>query len=67
MNPHRPRPKRGRPQDPQRNAALASGAIRYMSRKPCRHGHKGERYVSTGACVACYSADRADEFSDIFN
>lgn len=61
------KPKRGRPQDPQRNAALAANAIRYQG-KPCRKGHSGERYVSTGACVACHGvAVTPDEYANLFD
>lgn len=59
----------GRPRDTIRATALASGAIHYAG-KPCRKGHVGLRYVSTGACVACYRCEAlpvADSFSDIFN
>lgn len=72
-NPQRPRAKRGRPQDPNRAHGLASGAIHYQG-APCRYGHAGTRYVSTGACVACYGvkplvvgAVARDEFSGLFN
>jgi len=69
-NPHRPRRKRGRPQDPARALGLSQGAIRYHG-VPCRYGHGGERYVSTGACVACYGrspvAVVADEFTHLFS
>ena len=68
-NPHRPRAKRGRPQDANRAKALAERAIHYHG-APCRYGHAGTRYVSTGACVACYGARAvavvADEFSSLF-
>ena len=67
-NPHRPRPKRGRPIDETRRAAMASGAIQYRG-KPCKRGHNGTRYVSTGSCVACHAVLRgavADEFSSMF-
>lgn len=33
--------------------ALANNAPRYKMKKPCRRGHMGERYSSTGLCVAC--------------
>lgn len=60
----------GRPRDTIRATALASGAIHYAG-KPCRKGHAGLRYVSTGACVDCYGKARkghvADSFNDIFN
>lgn len=34
---------------------MNSRATRYHG-KPCRHGHDGERYRSTRACVACVAA-----------
>lgn len=65
------KPRPGRPRDTIRATALASGAIHYAG-KPCRKGHVGLRYVSTGACVACYRGEAAadksqrDAFADIF-
>jgi 5-methylcytosine-specific restriction endonuclease McrA len=35
-----------------RAEAFASGADRYFTGLPCKHGHVAERYVS-GSCVAC--------------
>ena len=32
--------------------AARQGLVRYMG-KPCKRGHVGERYVSTGRCVEC--------------
>ena len=29
-----------------------AGATHYQGR-PCKYGHSGERYASTGACVEC--------------
>jgi len=68
-NPHRQRAKRGRPSDPARTLGLSTGAIRYQG-ATCRYGHTGERYVSTGACVACYGRSHvavvADDFEGMF-
>jgi hypothetical protein len=36
-----------------RNEAKAQGLSYYRTGKPCKHGHIGDRYVSTTACVAC--------------
>lgn len=71
MNPHRIRAKRGRPQDPAKHEALQSGSLFYAG-KPCRKGHAGKRYASTGACVACYSVRplvdvAGDEFAQMFD
>ena len=35
-----------------RMAAAEKGERRYWG-KPCVHGHDGERYTSSGVCVAC--------------
>jgi hypothetical protein len=65
-NPHRTRAKRGRPADPNRAAALQTGAIRYQGPE-CHKGHTGTRYASTGACVACYGvSEYQDCFADIW-
>lgn len=40
-----------------RKAAHLSGHTKYLG-KPCRHGHSGLRYVSTGGCVDCCCNDR---------
>ncbi len=48
---------KGRPADPKRRAAMIAGAMRYHG-KPCAKGHSGERYTSTGACVACLLGER---------
>lgn len=59
-------PHRGRPRDQRRWKALEAGAITYRG-NACKHSHDGVRYVSTGACVACYSGKvSADEFSELF-
>jgi len=49
-----PKRKPGRPADKARATAIATQAIRYQG-APCRKGHNGTRYASTGACVACYA------------
>lgn len=36
-----------------RGAARAMGSPVYRTGRPCRKGHTGYRYVSTGACVEC--------------
>lgn len=33
--------------------ALNQRLTRYSTGEPCKHGHVGERFVSTGACVKC--------------
>lgn len=38
---------------PERQAAKAAGQQYYETGKPCRNGHIGPRYTSTGICVAC--------------
>lgn len=69
-NPHRIRATRGRPRDIMRDIALASGAKHYTG-QPCKLGHCGKRYTSTGACVACVSAYRLSgaegPFSGLFD
>ena len=37
-----------------RQKALAAGAVKYTSSKPCPRGHVGERYVLNGSCVQCH-------------
>jgi len=64
-NPNRFRPKRGRPRDATRDAALLAGYLFYAG-KPCKRGHGGKRYVSTGACVDCYGVAVVDEFASLF-
>jgi hypothetical protein len=44
-----------------RAAALASGAVRYFSGRPCVQGHLTERYAKDGCCVACKHIRRAAE------
>lgn len=39
-----------------RRQAAAEGKKRYFTGEPCSQGHKAERYVSTGNCVACQRA-----------
>lgn len=36
-----------------RDSALAAGELRYISGKPCRRGHNGPRYASSGNCIEC--------------
>lgn len=38
-----------------RAAAKAAGAVTYFG-KPCKHGHPGERYVTSATCLACSRA-----------
>lgn len=35
-----------------REQAAAAGKVHYLG-TPCRHGHGGERYVLSNACVSC--------------
>jgi hypothetical protein len=37
----------------EREEARLQGRKRYFTGRPCVHGHETERYVSTGACIAC--------------
>lgn len=39
-----------------RPEAIAAGAKRYFTGKPCPHGHVSERYVSTMQCAECVRA-----------
>jgi hypothetical protein len=48
---HDPKP-RGRPVDEARSIAKLLGATKYEG-APCKRGHDGTRYTSTGACAAC--------------
>ncbi|WP_186083602.1 hypothetical protein [Burkholderia gladioli] len=36
-----------------RDSARAEGLARFFTGKPCRNGHKAERFVSNGRCVQC--------------
>lgn len=36
-----------------RAEAKSLGLIKYVTGKPCKHGHLSERYTSTSICVAC--------------
>lgn len=36
-----------------RRQAHSRGELRYYTGAPCKHGHVGYRYVSTGACINC--------------
>lgn len=39
--------------------------VHFQATKPCRRGHLGLRYVSTGNCVECHkSRDRSDDHAD---
>lgn len=64
-NPHRIRPKRGRPVNLERQEALESGKRHYAG-LPCRYGHKGLRYTSTGACVDCLAGKSDSSGDDMF-
>lgn len=51
------RSRDGRPADGElisRDEAHRLGLTVYRTGKPCKRGHTGLRYVSTGACVGCY-------------
>jgi 5-methylcytosine-specific restriction endonuclease McrA len=37
-----------------RQEALATGAKKYSTGKPCKHGHNGPRYTATAHCVICH-------------
>lgn len=39
-----------------RRDALRTGATRYFTGKPCKHGHIAERHATHGGCVVCMSA-----------
>lgn len=58
--------------------AKAAGLARYLTGKPCKHGHVAERYASTGVCVTCqqrnnaaylpaYAAARGDDLKAYMN
>jgi hypothetical protein len=36
-----------------RREARDRGLAKYMTGKPCKHGHVGERRTDTGNCVEC--------------
>lgn len=44
---------------PTRKLAAARGELFFSNGKPCRQGHVGLRYVSTGSCVTCQKASSA--------
>jgi hypothetical protein len=44
-----------------RSTAIASGAMRYYTGKPCKHGHKAERWTLNGMCVECQAERRKKE------
>ena len=37
----------------ERKQAVAAGLKKYNTGRPCRHGHKADRYVDSGACSEC--------------
>jgi hypothetical protein len=41
-----------------RRQAAESGLPRYNTGKPCARGHSGDRYTTTGNCVACANQSR---------
>lgn len=43
-----------------RQAAIAAGAKRYFTGRPCKHGHVCERFVSSNACTQCTRERAAD-------
>jgi len=45
-----------------RTEAAALGRKRFYTGKPCKYGHDAQRFVTTGACVACNAA-RSKVFS----
>jgi 5-methylcytosine-specific restriction endonuclease McrA len=42
-----------------RDQARASGATRYFTGKPCKHGHLGQRTTCNGGCIWCNQASIA--------
>ena len=46
-----------------RRNAMRLGMVRYYTGKPCVNGHVSERYVGSGACVACVR-ESAKEFRE---
>lgn len=42
---------------PTSRAAAAAGGFKHYAGRPCRHGHSGLRYTSTGHCKPCGSVD----------
>lgn len=47
-----------------RAQAKPQGLTRYFTGKPCKHGHTAERMVSSGACLVCHAARRAQWDAD---
>ena len=45
-----------------RTEAAAQGRKRFYTGKPCKYGHDAQRFVTTGACIACNAA-RSKVFS----
>lgn len=39
-----------------RAEAAAQGRKRFYTGKPCKYGHDAQRFVTTGACIACNAA-----------
>lgn len=37
----------------ERKEAAAAGLKKYNTGRPCKHGHKADRYVDSGACSDC--------------
>jgi hypothetical protein len=52
--------------DPEREAARERGDKRYISAKPCPHGHVGERFVISTACCVCADITRAKRSGQSF-
>ncbi len=46
-----------------RAAAKAEGAPYYFTGKPCKHGHVGVRWVSSGICKECHAASFAAQYA----
>ena len=49
-----------RPVDPARVKALDEGATRYLSDRPCPHGHVGWRFTTSSGCCTCSDRRRAE-------
>ncbi len=43
-------------------AALAAGASRYSTGKPCKHGHAAERLVTNRSCLECHRLANDSEY-----
>ena len=44
-----------------RKEAIKEGLVRYYTGKPCKRGHKSERYVSGSACVECMNSAKVQD------